>query len=73
MKPRVIDLFCGCGGISEGFRLAGFEIVGGLDFNQDAVETYNQNFTDAEGFAVIFKRFQMTIFRFYSIYSAILM
>ena len=49
MKPRVIDLFCGCGGISEGFRLAGFEIVGGLDFNQDAVETYNQNFTDAKG------------------------
>lgn len=25
----VVDLFCGCGGFSEGFRLAGFEVLGG--------------------------------------------
>jgi DNA (cytosine-5)-methyltransferase 1 len=49
MIPRVIDLFCGCGGISEGFRLAGFEIVGGLDFNEDAVATFNHNFKNARG------------------------
>jgi DNA (cytosine-5)-methyltransferase 1 len=47
--PRVIDLFCGCGGISEGFRLAGFDIIGGLDFNKDAVETFDRNFENARG------------------------
>jgi len=49
MKPRLIDLFCGCGGISEGFRLAGFDIIGGVDFNKDAVETFNANFEGARG------------------------
>lgn len=41
---KVIDLFCGCGGLSEGFRLAGFDIVGGIDFNAAAIRTYNRNF-----------------------------
>lgn len=27
-KPRVLDLFAGCGGISIGFESAGFEIGG---------------------------------------------
>lgn len=46
---RVIDLFCGCGGLSEGFRLAGYEIVGGVDFNEPAIRTYNRNFKRAKG------------------------
>lgn len=50
MVARVIDLFCGCGGISEGFRLSGFEIVGGLDINEDAVETFNKNFPDSQAY-----------------------
>ena len=48
-KYKVIDLFCGCGGLSEGFRLAGFEIVGGVDFNAPAIKTYNKNFQNAKG------------------------
>ena len=46
---KVIDLFCGCGGLSEGFRLAGYEIVGGVDFNAPAIKTYNRNFKNAKG------------------------
>lgn len=46
---KVIDLFCGCGGLSEGFKLAGYEIVGGVDFNEPAIKTYNKNFPNAKG------------------------
>lgn len=45
---KILDLFCGCGGISEGFRLAGFEIAGGIDFNRDSIETYKKNFPKAK-------------------------
>ena len=45
---NVIDLFCGCGGISEGFRLAGFNIVGGIDFNDESINTYQKNFPYAK-------------------------
>lgn len=47
--PKVIDLFCGCGGLSEGFKLAGYTIVGGIDFNAPAIKTYNKNFPNAKG------------------------
>lgn len=43
-KFKCIDLFCGCGGLSEGFKLAGYDIVGGVDFNSAAIKTYNLNF-----------------------------
>ena len=45
---NVLDLFCGCGGISEGFRLAGFNIVGGIDFNDESIKTYQRNFPKAK-------------------------
>lgn len=48
-KYKVLDLFCGCGGISEGFRLAGCEIVMGIDINKAAIETYNKNFGNGKG------------------------
>ena len=28
MKPRLLDLFCGAGGATRGYQLAGFEVVG---------------------------------------------
>lgn len=46
---NVIDLFCGCGGLSLGFKLAGYNIVGGVDFNKEAIETFNANFKDVKG------------------------
>lgn len=45
---KVLDLFCGCGGISEGYHLAGFEIVGGIDFNEYATLTFRHNFKKAK-------------------------
>lgn len=46
-KLKVLDLFCGCGGISEGYALAGFEIAGGIDFNEFATNTFKHNFKNA--------------------------
>jgi len=47
-KYKVLDLFCGCGGISEGYALAGFDIVGGIDFNEYATITFKHNFKKAK-------------------------
>ena len=41
---RVVDLFCGCGGLSLGFQKAGFEIVAAYDNWEAALNVYNQNF-----------------------------
>lgn len=43
-KYRVLDLFCGAGGLSLGFELAGYQIVGGVDFQPDAIKTHEENF-----------------------------
>lgn len=42
---KVIDIFCGCGGLSLGFQNAGFHIVSAFDSWNIAIETYNRNFT----------------------------
>lgn len=41
---RVVDLFCGCGGLSLGFEKAGFEIVAAFDKWDAALHVYNTNF-----------------------------
>lgn len=41
---RLIDLFCGCGGMSLGFERAGFEVVASFDNWEPAVEVYSLNF-----------------------------
>ncbi len=43
-NPTVVDVFCGAGGFSEGFRQQGFHIIKGYDNSGPAIETYNHNF-----------------------------
>ena len=46
---NVLDLFCGCGGLSKGFEEAGYNILIGVDFEQSALNTFNLNHEGAEG------------------------
>lgn len=41
---RTVDLFAGCGGMSLGFKNAGFELVGAFDNWQPAIDVYADNF-----------------------------
>lgn len=41
---RAVDLFCGCGGLSQGFQNAGFDILASFDCWKPAVEVYKANF-----------------------------
>ena len=43
MNNKIIDLFCGCGGLSLGFEQAGFETMLAIDLWDDAIETFNYN------------------------------
>ena len=54
---RVLDLFCGCGGLSYGIslaELAGYKlkVVAGLDFNPASIETFKLNHPDAKSYCV---------------------
>ena len=47
---QVIDFFCGCGGMSLGFAALSrviplVEIIGGCDINEDALSTFEKNFS----------------------------
>ena len=44
MKMKVVDLFCGCGGLSLGFQKAGYEVLAAFDNWDEAVMVYHNNF-----------------------------
>lgn len=52
MKHTVVDLFCGTGGFSEGFRQAGFRILLGIDNDKSAIRSYKANFPEAYALAM---------------------
>lgn len=49
MSIKVIDLFCGCGGLSHGFIEAGYEVILGVDHWKDAIQTFESNHKNSIG------------------------
>ncbi len=43
MKPKAIDLFSGCGGLTLGLKQAGFEVIGAVEVDDLAAKTYEAN------------------------------
>ena len=46
VRPSAISLFCGAGGLSLGFKKAGFDIHYAIDKNSAAIGTYLENFKE---------------------------
>ena len=46
-KPIIVELFCGCGGTSLGFEMAGFEVVLGCDIHTPSIDTFKSNHPNA--------------------------
>lgn len=49
-KINVLDLFCGCGGMSWGLHKKGFRILAGIDIWDKALATYAHNHKEARTF-----------------------
>lgn len=47
-KYSIVDLFCGCGGFSQGFFQADYNVLLGIDSWKDATQTYSYNFRDTK-------------------------
>jgi len=45
-RPTAIDLFSGAGGLSLGFEMAGFDVVGAVELDRIHAATHLQNFPD---------------------------
>lgn len=62
-KVRVVDLFCGAGGFSEGFHRAGFEIVRAYDIWGPAILTHNMNHSNGRDVALKGDIYEISQFR----------
>jgi|TARA_Y100000310_G_scaffold201049_1_gene201130 DNA (cytosine-5)-methyltransferase 1 len=51
-RLRAVDLFCGCGGISAGLRMAGFDVIAGADSEPKYMATFAHNFEDKRSYQI---------------------
>ena len=47
-KPKVLDMFCGCGGLSLGFINAGYDVLLGIDKEEIALQTFLKNHSNSK-------------------------
>lgn len=47
-KPRALDLFSGCGGLSLGLQAAGCEITAAIEYDKDAARSHGVNFHNGD-------------------------
>lgn len=45
---RAIDLFCGCGGLTEGLKQAGFHVIAAIDNDPLAIDAYRLNHKEVD-------------------------
>ncbi len=48
MKPRAIDLFCGAGGLTEGLKQAGFNVIGAAEIDPVVSKAYQLNHPESK-------------------------
>lgn len=48
VKMEVVDICCGIGGFSLGFKKAGFKVKAGIDINEKALKVFKRNFRNAK-------------------------
>lgn len=60
---KIIDLFCGIGGLSLGFEQAGFDVVAAIDMWSDAIKTYNHNRAKKVGQVIPVEEFNETLIK----------
>ena len=42
-KLKILDLFCGCGGITTGLIQSNYNVIAGIDISEKAIENYKKN------------------------------
>lgn len=62
-RPIVLDLFAGAGGLSLGFKAAGFRVVGACEIDEWACDTIRHNFPDEKVLSGDIRKLQDQEFR----------
>lgn len=45
--PTIAEFFCGCGGTSLGFEMAGYQVLLGMDIHRPSIDTFSANHPNA--------------------------
>ncbi len=57
---KVIDFFCGAGGMTEGMKMAGMKVLAGIDIDEECRGTYEANHPEARFFLKDIKELRRT-------------